>query len=79
MSDRHTAGPWLEDTAAISLEIGAQAGMLDRFRHEINRPANDLRQTLFQTDQPEQADACFRVQVGHEIDVAVRTGLAARQ
>lgn len=52
--------------------------MLDRSRQQIHAAAQHLRQELLQPDQAEQSDSGVRIELRHEIDIAVLAGLAPR-
>ena len=64
MWSRQSAGSCLEGNPSVSLDIGPQARVLDRFGEDFDGSAEGLRKSAFQPDQSDQVHAGGGIELG---------------
>jgi hypothetical protein len=66
-----------KDTSAIALNVRAQARILDGLGQQLNRPAEQLGETLLEADKAKEAQVRLGVEADGEVDVALWPVVAA--
>src|SRR5271163_3336783 len=75
---RLSAGSCLEGNEAVSLYIGPQAWVLDRFGENFDGTTERLSDAALKSNQPNEIHLGRRVELDHEVHVAVRHRRARR-